>query len=137
MRQDQNLAGHAGVERAIRVRDATQRQSNGGVADEGPRGRECEPFRDESRHVFGSNQASPRTVLRDEDRSGLHQLAQVDVWKRARELSVVHEIAARCEETRTRFVRRGADRIEHGRRAAPAGVSPDFFDTSSIERSTT
>ena len=56
------------------------------------------------------------------------KLAQVDVWKRARELSVVHEIAARCEETQTRLVRRSADRIEHGCRAAAIGVPPDLFD---------
>ena len=95
MWQDQNLAWHTRVERAIRVRDAIQRQSSGDVADERPRGRECERFRDECPHLFGSNHTCPRTVFRDEDRSRLHQLAQVDVGKRARELSIVHEATAR------------------------------------------
>ena len=75
MRQDQNFAGHPGVERTIRVRHAIQRKSSGDVADERPCSCECKRFRDKSRQMFRSNQARPRTVLRDEDRTCLHQLA--------------------------------------------------------------
>ena len=55
LRQNQNLAGRTGVERAIRVRQAIQRKSSSDFADERPRSRQCERFRDESRHMFGSN----------------------------------------------------------------------------------
>src|SRR5262245_9709516 len=125
--QHEDLSGRIRFERSIRVGDGVKGKATGDLAGDRPARRERERPGNETGDLLRNDQPGPRTVLGDKDRSGVHQLSEVNRRQRARELPVVHETPAWCEQAQARLVGRRSYRIEHGLGPATAGMTPDRF----------
>src|ERR1051326_5390863 len=114
-RDDQYFAARAGVQRAIGVGDGVERKARGDAGRERLRSRAAQRGGNDRRQVLESDKTGARTVLGHEDGASLHELREIDGRQRAGHLPVIHETPARCEQSDTRAIGRGADGIEHGR----------------------
>src|SRR5713226_919130 len=78
LRKDQYLSVRIRFELTVSVGDAIEREAAGDAAGESPLGGERQRFRDEGPNLLLADKPGSGSVLRHEDRAGVHQVKKID-----------------------------------------------------------